>query len=134
MNSSTANSSAVDFETVLLRLLLDDAVLAALVGEKVFALVIPQGTRLPCITFQRVSGNPQNCLHGHSGLEDIDLAIDVWARSYAEAKAVAKAVRAAMPPAGDPISARLISDHDQYESDTKYFRVSMDYAASFLES
>lgn len=128
------NSSAVDFEAVLLRLLLDDAALAALVGEKVFALVIPQGTKLPCVSFQRVSGNPQNCLHGHSGLEDIDLTIDVWARSYAEAKAVAKAVRATMPPQGDPICSRLISDHDLYDPDTKYFRVSMDYAVSFLES
>lgn len=127
-------TSAVDFETVLLRLLLDDADLAALVGKKVFALVIPQGTKLPCVTFQRVNGNPQNCLHGHSGLEDIDLVIDVWAHGYAEAKAVAKAVRAAMPPAGDPISSRLQADHDQYEPDEKYFRVSMDYAVSFLES
>lgn len=45
-------ASAVDFEIVLLRTLREDAGLSALVGNKVFALVIPQGTKLPCITFQ----------------------------------------------------------------------------------
>lgn len=126
--------SAVDFETVLLRLLLDDADLAALVGKKVFALVIPQGTKLPCVSFQRISGEPANCLDGHSGLENITLQVDAWGRTYAEAKQVAKAIRAAMPPAGDPISSQLQADHDQYEPDEKYFRVSMDYAVSFLEN
>lgn len=47
-------ASAVDFEIVLLRTLREDAGLSALVGNKVFALVIPQGTKLPCITFQRL--------------------------------------------------------------------------------
>ena len=45
-------ASAVDFEIVLLRTLREDAGLSALVGNKVFALVIPQGTKLPCITFR----------------------------------------------------------------------------------
>ena len=87
--------SAVDFEIVLLRTLREDAGLSALVGNKVFALVIPQGTKLPCITFQRIGGMPANTLSGHSGLEEIDLQIDVWARDYDEAKAIAKAVLAA---------------------------------------
>lgn len=92
-------ASAVDFEIVLLRTLREDAGLSALVGNKVFALVIPQGTKLPCITFQRIGGRPANTLSGHSGLEEIDLQIDVWARDYDEAKAIAKAVRAAKRPA-----------------------------------
>ena len=47
-------ANGVDFESVLLRMLREDAGLSALVGNKVFALVIPQGTKLPCITFQRI--------------------------------------------------------------------------------
>ena len=84
-------ASAVDFEAVLLRTLQDDPGLSELVGNKVFALVIPQGPKLPCITFQRLGGMPANTLSGHSGLEEIDLRIDVWARRYGEAKAVANA-------------------------------------------
>ena len=127
-------ASAVDFEIVLLRTLREDAGLSALVGSKVFALIIPQGTKLPCITFQRIGGMPANTLSGYSGLEEIDLQIDVWARDYDEAKAVAKAVRAAMPPSGPQFSAHLIEDQDLYEDGTNYFRVSMEYTVWFLET
>lgn len=127
-------ASAVDFEIVLLRTLREDAGLSALVGSKVFALVIPQGTKLPCITFQRIGGMPANTLSGHSGLEEIDLQIDVWARDYDEAKAIAKAVRSAMPPSGPRFSAHLIEDQDLYEDGTNYFRVSMEFKVWFLET
>ena len=126
--------SAVDFEIVLLRTLREDAGLSALVGNKVFALVIPQGTKLPCVTFQRIGGMPANTLSGHSGLEEIDLQIDVWARDYDEAKATAKAVRAAMPPSGPRFSAHLIEDQDLYEDGTNYFRVNMEFKVWFLET
>ena len=127
-------ASGVDFEIVLLRTLREDAGLSALVGNKVFALVIPQGTKLPCITFQRIGGMPANTLSGHSGLEEIDLQIDVWARDYDEAKAIAKAVRAAMPPSGPRFSAHLIEDQDLYEDGTNYFRVNMEFKVWFLET
>ena len=127
-------ASAVDFEIVLLRTLREDAGLSALLGNKVFALVIPQGTKLPCITFQRIGGMPANTLSGHSGLEEIDLQIDVWARDYDEAKAIAKAVRAAMPPSGPRFSAHLIEDQDLYEDGTNYFRVNMEFKVWFLET
>ena len=126
--------SAVDFEIVLLRTLKADLGLSELIGNKVFALVIPQGTKLPCITFQRIGGMPANTLSGHSGLEEIDLQIDVWARDYDEAKAIAKAVRAAMPPSGPRFSAHLIEDQDLYEDGTNYFRVSMEFKVWFLET
>ena len=126
--------SAVDFEIVLLRTLREDAGLSALVGNKVFALVIPQGTKLPCITFHRIGGMPANTLSGHSGLEEIDLQIDVWARDYDEAKAIAKAVRSAMPPSGPRFSAHLIEDQDLYEDGTNYFRVNMEFKVWFLET
>lgn len=127
-------ASAVDFEIVLLRTLREGARVSALVGNKVFALVIPQGTKLPCITFQRIGGMPANTLSGASGLEEIDLQIDVWARDYGEAKATAKAVRAAMPPSGPRFSAHLIEDQDLYEDGTNYFRVSMEFKVWFLET
>ena len=127
-------ASGVDFETVLLRMLQEDAGLSALVGSKVFPLFIPSGNFLPCVTFQRIGGRPANTLSGASGLEEIDLQIDVWARDYDEAKAIAKAVRAAMPPSGDVFGAHLIEDQDLYENGTTYFRVSMEYKVWFLET
>ena len=71
---------------------------------------------------------------GPSGLEEIDLLIDAWARDYHEAKAVAKAVRAAMPANGPRFGAHLIEDQDLYEDGTNYFRVSMEFKVWFLET
>ena len=127
-------ANGVDFESVLLRMLQEDAGLSALVGSKVFPLFIPSGNYLPCVTFQRLGGRPANTLSGAYGLEEIDLQIDVWARDYDEAKAIAKAVRSAMPPSGPQFSAHLIEDQDLYEDGTNYFRVSMEYTVWFLET
>ena len=127
-------ASAVDFETALLRTLREDAGLSALVGNKVFPRAIPAGNYLPGVTFQRLGGRPANTLSGASGLEEIDLQIDVWARDYDEAKAIAKAVRAAMPSSGPRFSAHLIEDQDLYEDGTNYFRVSMEFKVWFLET
>lgn len=127
-------ASAVDFEQELLRTLQGNPGVSELVGNKVFALLIPPGTRLPCVTFQRIGGRPANTLCGHSGLEEIDLQIDAWGRSYAEAKAVAKAVRVAMPAGGPRFGAHLMEDQDLYEDGTAYFRVSMEYTVWFLET
>ena len=123
--------SAVDFEKALLRTLREDAGLYALVEGKVFALLVPTGT---CVSFQRFGGRPANTLAGASGLEEIDLLIDAWARDYSEAKAVAKAVRAAMPANGPRFGAHLIEDQDLYEDGTNYFRVSMEFKVWFLET
>ena len=115
-------------------MLQEDAGLSALVGSKVFPLFIPSGNYLPCVTFQRLGGRPANTLSGASGLEEIDLQIDVWARDYDEAKAIAKAVRSAMPPSSPQFGAHLIEDQDLYEDGTNYFRVSMEFKVWFLET
>ena len=126
--------NAVDFESLLLETLSANAGLVSLVGKKIYALLIPPGTGLPCVTFQRIGGRPVNTLSGASGLEEISLQIDAWGKSYGQAKAVAKAVRAAMPPNGDVFGAHLIEDQDLYEDGTNYFRVSMEYTVWFLET
>lgn len=56
------NLTGADFEAVFLSVLQGNAALKALVGDRVFALIIPDGTYLPCVTFQRISGTPANTL------------------------------------------------------------------------
>ena len=129
--------SAVDFESLLSEHLLADAGIKAIVGTKVFALHIPEGTVLPCLSFQRLSGEPANTLSGHSGLEAISVQIDAWGKTYTEAKELAKAVRAAMPAQGAVWGAHLMEDADVYEDGSNlrgYFRVSMEYRVWFLET
>ena len=130
---TTTAYSGPDFEKLLLSALSADATLAALVSTKIYALRIPNGTKLPCVTFQRINGIPANTLGGHSGLEKIELQIDAWGRNLSEAKSVAKAVRGAMPATGAAWGAHLITDADYYEDGTNYYRISMTYACWFLE-
>lgn len=125
--------TGVDFEKVLFSTLKQGAELAQLVGDKIYALRIPNGTYLPCVTFQRVSGMPANTLQGHSGLEEINLQVDAWGRTYEEAKHVAKAVRAAMPATGSVFGAHLNTDADFYEDGVNYYRISMDFTCWYLE-
>lgn len=129
-----SKTSAVDFEQLLLAMLQNDAGLSALVGKKVFALVISPGTRLPCVNFQRISGEPANCLDGHSGLENIAMQLEARGHLYAEAKEVAKAVRAAMTTENSIWGAQLVMDQDLYDETTKVFLVSMEYEIWFLEN
>ena len=65
--------TGADFEAVFLSVLQGNDALKALVGDRVFALIIPDGTYLPCVTFQRISGTPANTLGGRSGLEEIEM-------------------------------------------------------------
>ena len=53
---------------------------------------------------------------------------------YDEAKAIANAVRSAMPPSSPQFGAHLIEDQDLYEDGTNYFRVSMEFKVWFLET
>ena len=137
--TTTAALKGPDFETVFREVLTLGSDLAALVGTKIYALTIPTGQELPCVTYQRLSGIPANTLEGHSGLEHITMQVDAWGRNYAEAKSVAKAVRLALATqqsdlaSGGVFGARLDSDSDYYEDETNYYRISMEYSCWFLE-
>ena len=117
--------SGVDFEQALRTALVGNAGVSALVGSKVYALTIPQGVALPCITYQRVSGAPQNTLEGHSGAEAVLIQLDCWAVTFSAAKGLAKAVRSAMAAA--PFKNTLDEDRDDHDPDTTYYRVSADF-------
>jgi phage tail sheath gpL-like len=73
--------------------------LTALVSTRVYAFQIQQGATLPCVTFQRID-TPRELTHDASGTGS-DLAhprfqFDVWAETYAAAKAINDQVRAAL--------------------------------------
>lgn len=119
--------SAVDFEQQVRAVLVGHAGVTAIIHGRVFPLLIPEGTPLPCVTFQRVSGTPENTLAGHSGLEEVMLQIDCWSATYGGAKALAKQLRAAMASAS--FGNHLDQDRDLYDGDPNHiiYRVSCDY-------
>jgi len=73
--------------------------LTALVSTRIYAFQIPQGATLPCVTFQRID-TPRTLTHDSSGIGN-ELAnprfqFDVWATTYASAKAINEQIRAAL--------------------------------------
>ena len=97
-------------------------------GDRVFALVLPQkvaAARVPAVSYQRVSNIPVVSLDGHSGLDHVRMQVDSWAGTYGAAKSLASEVRTAMTAAG--FKGLLATDHDEFEPETGFYRVSADY-------
>lgn len=118
--------------------------LSALVAARVYPMHLQQPPTLPALTYQRIGGRREGAL-------GVDVAvyqrmqIDIWAETYAAAKAVAKQVRLALQRwsdnAADPrvLDCTLERDTDlpvdltAINSGSGEFRVSQDYVVLYEE-
>jgi len=73
-----------------------DADVAALVGDRIYPLLVPQDADLPALAYQRISGVPIYAHDGPPGLARARVQITCLGRSYSEAKDLAARVRAAL--------------------------------------
>lgn len=111
-------------ETTIYAALSNDAGVSAIVSTHISPLVRKQADPLPCVTYLRISGVPITSIDGdNSNLDSVRIQIDSWAASYAGAKALDAAVRAAMKTTG----ALPVMDMDAYEDDEATYRVTRDY-------
>lgn len=67
---------------------------AALIGTRMYPLVVPQDVALPAIAYQRISSKPIMAHGGPVGLTRARVQLTLVGRSYAEVKELADAVRA----------------------------------------
>lgn len=118
--------------------------LAALVGSRVYPLVLPQRPTLPAVTYQRVEALRQSAMGVDTGLASARVQVDSWATTYAGSKGVAAQVRAALQrwrgtEAGVTVEdAFLERDQDLFEdegssAEGKLYRVSQDYLIWYRE-
>jgi len=103
--------------------------LAALVGNRVYPLVLPQNVALPAMTYQRISTLRVRSHSGPSGLAHPRFQFACWADSYAEAANVTRVLRLALDgfkltPGGAALSENEIDD---YEAETGRWRINADY-------
>lgn len=96
--------------------------LVALVGTRIYPIMLPQDCALPAVTYQPVDDIPQQ-LHGTKS--QTRMQVDVWATSYGGAATVAAQVVLAMATIkqgsalGKPIPLR--------DDETGEYRRTMDY-------
>lgn len=121
--------------TLLVSVLEGDAGVDAIAGDRIYPLVLPKNEDVtyPAITYQEIS------LRGtfsHSGDESLDLPryqIDCWAETVAEARSLARAVRAALAGIvhtsdGETFRGGFLDNEDEgYDDEARKYRVRADY-------
>jgi hypothetical protein len=133
----------VSVEEAVRQQLLADAGLAALVGTRVWALVLPEHGDLPAVRVQLVDEPSTYHLRGEDALTRARVQVDAYAEEgaaadpYASAQAVADAVHAALSgvrfAVGSPVSREVTgamrdSRRVLYEAEElRQVRVSQDY-------
>lgn len=104
-------------------ILMADAAVVALVGQNVEPVRRDQATPLPSVVLQRVSLVPANHLKGAPTLDENRVQLDVFAETYAAARQIADACRAALE-AADVVMDR---ENDNFEPDVSDYRITQDY-------
>jgi len=122
----------VEAERALRDLLLATQDVAELVGDGIHPVHLPQGFRLPAVSYQRISGPRIRAHEGPSGLARPRIQVDCWAETYAAAKELARRVRQSVDGwRGESAGIRIndvsvVTEMDGYEPDTGIWRVQLD--------
>ena len=114
----------------------------ALIGSRMYPLKMPQSPTMPLLVYQRISGPREHDADGAAGIANPRIQIDAWAATYTGAKDLATKVRKRIDgysgdvgsPAVDVVFSHLLSDRDFYDSETEYYRVSMDFEIMHVEA
>lgn len=110
-------------ESTVYTALQNDAGVSAITNT-IRPLKMKQGDVLPVITYQRIDTDHAGSVLGDtSNCDRVYLQIDCWATSYETVKSLADAVRTAMKT----IKSNIIDSREDYEDETEYYRVSMDF-------
>jgi hypothetical protein len=103
-----------------------NAPVAALIGTRIYPLLMPESVLLPAIVYQTVATTPQNGFSGNHGLDNVRVQVDCWADSLPAAQALAAAVRPAMAVA--PLYGLPLLALEDYDSTTQMYRVIQDFS------
>lgn len=110
-------------ETTLYTLLSTASGVTSLVSTRIYPLVAPQDAALPYVTYQVVSTEAHNQLSGAAPSERKVVQINCISNTYANAKAIAEAVKTALVNNG-----YLTGGGDDYFSETQNHRVMLDWS------
>jgi hypothetical protein len=82
-------------ETEVVARLKTEVGVAALVGGRVFPVVLPTDVA-PAITYRRLSGVPEINLDGSIAMTSVQLELSAWGSSYEQARTLADAIFSAL--------------------------------------
>lgn len=103
------------------------------VNGRVYPGHLPDPPELPALVYQRIATRRPVSYDGPSGFVRARVQLDIWSKSYGEARTIAGAVRRALLGYRGPMGGLEVaipdqaSDLDLFEPDTGLYRVSMDF-------
>lgn len=104
--------------------------LKGLVSNRCYPLTAPDNTKGDYITYQQISGVPENGLEGPV-LTNYRYQVDAYSATYAGAKALVVAIKTAMAASAisEGQAPLILSERDlPFESQPQLYRVSMDFS------
>lgn len=134
-------------EVAFVRFLKESTALNTAVGGRVFPIAATMSQRMPFVVYNRINTTRPTHLLGDSGLVYVVWQLDIFAKSYQDAKTVAELIRNRCHGYIGPITdgtdsigcdMAINAERDGYvhptdASDTGTFRVSMDIDVSLSE-
>lgn len=127
-----------ELEYGLQQLLVADEGIAALLGTRIYPLLLPDQPTFPSATYQRVSTVTIHGLSDNFSFTKCRLQIDTWDLTFPGARAVATAIAEVLEGYADTLSngvavrdVVLDSQIDLYDSAARLFRVSLDFIVLF---
>ena len=110
----------------------------ALVGSgssaRIYPMLLPQNPTYPAVRYQQVDGVRESAMGADIGVVSATVQIDSYAETYAGARALAEAVRAALQRFSGTVASVQIDDvfvasgpNDFYEEQVKARRVQYDF-------
>lgn len=125
-------------EEAIMKIIRDGAP-GSMVEGRIEPTVLPQKPILPSIVYQKIDGQRYHSHQGASGLASPRFQFRTWATTYAQAKAVANAIRTEIDGKSFEdyalddgkkvnIQSILLEDEaDDYDENSKHFSVRMDF-------
>lgn len=104
-------------------ILLGQPALAALLGERMYPVTLPQGATLPAVTYSLISGTTEGDSQDGPGVSRRRYQFDCWAETYSAATVVATALATAVSGTSRIGQASFIDNEvDSYEPETQRWR------------
>jgi hypothetical protein len=126
--------------------LIADGTVNGIVGSKIHPNMIPQDGTLPALVYTQISSNRELDIAGPQSFMQVRIQVDCWHNSYSGVKALADAVRVSLNGVGiasprllgtEPVQLVFLendNDLSDFEGDRRDYRVSQDWAITYLET
>jgi hypothetical protein len=125
----------VSLETELYSRLTGYSDLNAKVGSRVYPGYLTQNAALPALSYRRVSADREHAMGSDPEMAHVAMQVDVWARTYKEARETAEEVRRALQRwSTSTVQDTFIdNDTDLYEDENEIHHVAMDFTMHYEE-